>query len=71
MKRAEVLTIVAALLGWGLFTWGIAEWSQVVWVWPISTGILLLGLVGFRLIWQVLMDGVYLLSQHSDEEDGG
>lgn len=74
MKWAEILTALAALCGWGLFTWGLAGWSGVVWIWPLSGGLLLLGLAGYRLVWQVLWDGLYLLrleSQQPDNEEGG
>lgn len=73
MKWAEALTALAALCGWGLLTWGLAGWSGVVWIWPLSGGLLLLGLAGYRLVWQVLMDGLYLLrleaQEPAEEED--
>lgn len=64
--RAELLVVFSGLSGWALVTWGLA--SLLDWrVWPISTGILFLGLTGYRLILRMLLDGVYVLSR----EGGG
>lgn len=65
----EILTAVAALVGWLLVTWGLAE-LLIVWVWPISLGALLLGLAGWRFVWQLLVDGLYVLSKPDETKKG-
>lgn len=57
-----ILVCVALLAGWGLLTWGIAELTTK-WAWPISGGLLLLGLVGFDFLKHIFTIGLYTLSQ--------
>lgn len=52
------LTVAAALLGWLGIVWGLAL-AIGRFVWPIGLGLLLLALVGYRLLWAVLRDGIY------------
>jgi len=66
---ASIFTALAALCGWGLLTYGAASWSGVVWLYPISAGVLLLGLAGWRLELQILLDGLLVLTTE-DAEDG-
>ena len=60
--KAEILTTSAALAGWLLVTWGAAELTTC-WLWPISMGILLLGLAGWKFVFGMLADGLYVLSR--------
>lgn len=60
--RAEILLTIALLGGWALVTWGIAlltTWK----VWPISGGLLLLSCGGWRLLWTIVSDGLYMLTR--------
>jgi len=47
-SRAATLTLAAFLAGWGLATWGLAWAFRATWLWPLSGGLLLLGLAGYR-----------------------
>lgn len=59
--RREILVSLAVLGGWTLLTWGVA--SLLVWqVWPISFGVLLLALAGFRFLGTIATRGLYVLS---------
>lgn len=64
--RAELLTSLAALAGWGAITHGVVRALDASWLWWISGGLLLLGLVGYRLLLRVLRDGLYVLSRDDD-----
>lgn len=66
---ATIFTALAALGGWGLLTYGAASWSGIVWLYPISAGVLLLGLAGWRLVLQILLDGLFVLTTE-DVDDG-
>ena len=57
----ELLVALGFVSGWGLVTWGLAE-LLTPWVWPLSGGALCLSLVGWRLIRQVIGEGLYKLS---------
>ena len=68
--RAELLTCLTALAGWTLLTWGIQEVIGSAWVWRVSLGLLLLGLVGFKFLWHILTRGLYLLTRPEKKTDG-
>lgn len=60
--RAELLTAAAVLAGWGLVTWGAAALTS--WqAWPLSGGLLLLSLAGWRLLFTIARDGLYALTR--------
>lgn len=60
--RAEIAVGVALLAGWALVTHGVAELLPRGQVWSLSTGFLLLSLVGWRFLWTVVSAGLYTLS---------
>ena len=57
----EILLILAFVTGWILFTHGIGILAGE-WFYYLSYGILLLGLVGFKFICKIFVDGLYTLS---------
>ena len=65
--RDEILT--AARLRWALITWPLVTLVSI-WARPISAGVLLLALVGFRLIGVTLWEGLYALSRDDEDEEG-
>ncbi len=60
--RAEILLSLALLTGWAALTWGIALLTTPK-VWPLSVGVLLLSLCGWRLLWTVFSHGLYSLTR--------
>ena len=58
----ELLVAVAILGGWALLTWGIAR-LVVPEVWPISGGLLLLSLAGWKFCWTLVREGLYVLTR--------
>ena len=60
--RAEILLSLALLCGWALLTWGIVLLTTPK-VWPISGGLLLLSVCGWRLLWTVFSHGLYSLTR--------
>jgi len=63
----EILLCLAWLIGWGLTAWSLSDLFGI-WILKISIGLLLLGLVGYRFIFKILLDGLYVLSIQ-DKED--
>lgn len=60
--RAALLAALALLTGWALLTWGVA--SLLVWqVWPISAGLLLVSIFGWRLFGRIAVEGLYSLTR--------
>lgn len=60
--RAEILVSLAVTAAWSFLTWGIA--SLLVWeVWPLSAGLFLLSLAGWRFVWTIARDGLYALTR--------
>lgn len=66
--HAELLLSFALLAGWMLVTFGIAELTTAR-VWPISTGLLLLSLCGWKMLIGLAVDGLYALTRKADAED--
>ena len=60
--RAELSLSIALLAGWFLLTWGIVLLTTPK-VWPLSAGVLLLSLCGWRLLWTVCSQGLYSLTR--------
>lgn len=60
--RAEITVAAALLAGWALVTHGVAQLLPRGQVWSLSTGLLLLSLVGWRFLWTVASAGLYTLS---------
>lgn len=63
--RAELLVAAAFLGGWFLVTLGIASYTSTR-VWPISLGILLLSLCGWKWVWNLTSVGLYTLGGDED-----
>lgn len=60
--RAELLTSAALLAGWALLTWGVALLTSPK-VWPLSAGLLLLSLCGWRFLGAIAWAGLYTLTR--------
>jgi hypothetical protein len=58
----EILTAMAFLGGWLLLTYGVARLLSDI-VWPLSGGLLLLSLGGWKLLWKLSTDGLYVLTR--------
>ena len=62
----EVLVSIALLGGWLLITWGVASLTR--WqAWPISLGLLLFSLAGWRFLRNLFRDGLYVLTKESTD----
>ena len=61
----EILLIIGFLTGWILFTHGIAIILGNS-IYYLSFGGLLLSLCGYKFIFKVFIDGIYVLSQKGD-----
>ena len=58
----ELLQAIGILVGWACLTWGVA--SLLVWqVWPISLGLLVLSVVGWKHMVTLFGEGLYVLSR--------
>lgn len=64
---AEILTALAALCGLLLLTYAVAELTGAL-AWPVSGGLLLLSLCGWRLVAVVAWQGLYMLSRDDGDE---
>lgn len=60
--RSELLVAIALLAGWSLITYGVAALTAPI-AWAFSSGLLLMLLCGWRLLWRVFSDGLYDLSR--------
>lgn len=58
----EILTAGAFLGGWLLVTAGVVRLTSPV-AWVFSGGLLLLSLGGWKLLWVLVRDGLYVLTQ--------
>ncbi len=63
LPMREILLVCTWTVGWALLTYGVATAVHRWWVWPISTGLALLGVGGYKLLWIVLREGLYTLTQ--------
>jgi hypothetical protein len=59
----EISAALALLAGWSLITWSIASFSRTWQVWPLSAGLLLLSLFGWRFFYTMARDGLYALTR--------
>ena len=64
----EVTTIVIALVGWFSITWALSDLFRFDVVWKVSIGLLCLSLVGFKFLWQICSQGLYVLSRDEHEK---
>lgn len=60
---AEVCVAASLVAGWMLVTWAIASFSRTWQVWPLSAGLFLLSLFGWRYLWVMSRDGLYTLTR--------
>jgi cytochrome b561 len=60
--RAELAVSFALLVGWCLITYGIATITRPI-AWAFSFGLLLLLLCGWRMLWSLFSDGLYVLTR--------
>ena len=64
----QLLVLVSAVVGWTLVTWGLVDllgW----WVAKVSSGVVVLGLVGYRLLWRIASKGLYWLARDNIKDD--
>jgi hypothetical protein len=66
--RAELLVAACFLAGWALVTVGIAAYTSPR-VWPLSLGLLLLSLCGWKWLWSFVGVGLYTLIEQ-ERKDG-
>lgn len=59
----ELGAAMALLAGWSLLSWAIASLTRTWEVWPISAGIFLLSLFGWRYLYVMARDGLYALTR--------
>ncbi len=58
----EALQALGILAGWASITWGVA--SLLVWqVWPISGGVFVLSVVGWKHMTTLFGEGLYVLTR--------
>ncbi len=62
----EILLCILWLIGWGFVTWALSDLFGI-WIAKLSIGLLLLGLVGYRFIFRIFLDGLYVLSLKKEE----
>ena len=60
---AEIAAALALLVGWSLITWAIASFSRTWQVWPLSAGLFLLSLFGWKYFGVMARDGLYTLTR--------
>lgn len=60
--RAELLVAIALFAGWSLITFGIARLTRPI-AWSFSAGLLLVLLCGWRFVWKLFSDGLYVLTR--------
>jgi hypothetical protein len=65
-RRRARRTALAALLGWAALTAGLVQLTHPA-VGLVSVGLLLLSLTGWRLVWTVMREGLYRLTEEPDE----
>lgn len=59
---AELLTVLAIVAGWASLTWGLARLLTPT-VWPLSAGLALLSIAGWRLLGELAWRGLYVLTK--------
>ena len=59
---AKVALVLGILGGWALVTWGVADLT-VPEVWPVSGGLFVLSLVGWKFLGTLFGRGLYVLSR--------
>ena len=61
--RAELLVSLAMLAGWALVTLAIGRLVRPDVVWPLSAGLAVLALCGWKFLLQIARDGLYILTR--------
>lgn len=67
-KWPEALLSGAWLSGYALLLWGVSSATGWEWVWKIGAGLLLLSMGGWRLLFLVATEGLYLLSRDDNSQ---
>lgn len=65
----EILTTAALLGGWILITVAVVALTSPL-AWLFSGGLLLLSLAGWKLLWALMMNGLYALTRAPEKTDG-
>lgn len=63
---AETAAALLLLSGWALVTWGLALLLTPK-VWPLSAGLLLLSLFGWRFLYVIAREGLYRLTRDPEK----
>lgn len=63
--RAEALTSLAIVGGWGALTWGVVGFvpAYAAPIWRVSLGLLLISLAGWKFIATTIATGLYTLTR--------
>lgn len=67
---AELAAGVALVAGWLLVTWALASMLRTWQVWPLSAGLALLSLFGWRVLRVIALDGLYALTREAKAPRG-
>ncbi len=65
LPYAEIATALSATVGFFLVVWAAAALLTPM-MWALGTGLYLLSLSGFGLLWTVARDGLYSLTRDED-----
>lgn len=65
-RRRAQRTALAGFVGWAALTAGLVQLTHPA-VGLVSVGLLLLSLTGWRLVWTVMREGLYRLTEDTDE----
>lgn len=68
-RLVDLLTGLGVLVGWGLLTYGVVRAIDASWVWYLSAGVLILGLIGLRPLLLILWLGVSGLETDKPNEE--
>lgn len=60
---AEIAAALSLVVGWTLITWAIASFSHTWQVWPLSAGVFLMSLFGWKYFGVMARDGLYALTR--------
>ncbi len=67
-NAGKIVTVLGWLGGWALLTLGayrfIGLWLESSWVWPVSGGLLLIGIGGLRPFVEIFRQGLWFLTNN-------
>ena len=64
--RAELLVSLGMLAGWALVTLALGRITRPDVVWPLSAGLAVLALCGWKFLLQVVREGLYILTRDAN-----